>query len=64
MKRLAGNILSWCNNPEAGAICQAENIARHPWLIGNVCLMPDTHEGYGFKMKASAISIQHKRNNK
>lgn len=47
MKKLANNVLSWCENPEEGAIQQAMNIAKHPWLIGNVCLMPDTHEGYG-----------------
>jgi tRNA-splicing ligase RtcB len=47
MIKLANNILSWCNNPEEGAIIQAKNIAEHPWLVGNVCLMPDTHEGYG-----------------
>ena len=40
-------ILCWCKNPEEGAIKQAENIEKHPWLFGNVCLMPDTHEGYG-----------------
>ena len=40
-------ILSWCKNPEEGAIKQAKNIENHPWLVGNVCLMPDTHEGYG-----------------
>lgn len=47
MKKLAENILSWCDNPEEGAIRQAINISKHPWLVGNVCLMPDTHEGYG-----------------
>ena len=47
MKKLADNILSWCDNPEEGAIRQAINISKHPWLVGNVCLMPDTHEGYG-----------------
>lgn len=47
MIKIAENILSWCNNPEEGAIKQAINISQHPWLIGNVCLMPDTHEGYG-----------------
>ncbi len=40
-------ILSWCKNPEDGAIKQANNIEKHPCLVGNVCLMPDTHEGYG-----------------
>ena len=47
MKKLGENILSWCENPEEGAIQQAKNISEHPWLIGNVCLMPDTLEGYG-----------------
>lgn len=47
MIRIAENILSWCNNTEEGALKQAENISKHPWLVGNVCLMPDTHEGYG-----------------
>lgn len=47
MKKIADNILCWCENPEEGAIQQAINISNHPWLIGNVCLMPDTHEGYG-----------------
>lgn len=41
------NILCWCGNPEQGAIDQAMNIAKHPCLVGNVCLMPDTHQGYG-----------------
>lgn len=47
MKKLADNILCWCGNPEEGAVQQAINISKHPWLVGNVCLMPDTHEGYG-----------------
>lgn len=47
MKKLKDNILCWCDNPEQGAINQAINISNHPWLVGNVCLMPDTHEGYG-----------------
>lgn len=47
MEKIRDNILSWCLNPEEGALKQAENISQHPWLIGNVCLMPDTHEGYG-----------------
>lgn len=40
-------ILSWCKNPEDGAMEQANNLLNHPCLIGNVCLMPDTHQGYG-----------------
>lgn len=47
MKKINENILCWCNLPEEGAIKQAINISQHPWLVGNVCLMPDTHEGYG-----------------
>lgn len=47
MNKIEDNILCWCNNPEEGAIQQAKNISKHPWLVGNVCLMPDTHEGYG-----------------
>ena len=40
-------IESWCNNPESGAIEQAENLARLPFLFSHVALMPDTHQGYG-----------------
>lgn len=40
-------ILSWCMNPEPGAIEQARNLSQLPCIIGSVCLMPDTHEGYG-----------------
>ena len=47
MMKLSDNILCWCGNPEEGAVQQAVNISKHPWLVGNVCLMPDTHEGYG-----------------
>lgn len=47
MYKISDNILSWCNKPEEGAVQQAVNISKHPCLIGNVCLMPDTHEGYG-----------------
>ena len=47
MKKLSDNILSWCDAPESGAVAQAVNLSRHPCLVGNVCLMPDTHEGYG-----------------
>lgn len=47
MRKLSDNILCWCGNPEEMAVQQAINISKHPWLVGNVCLMPDTHEGYG-----------------
>ncbi len=40
-------IKSWCNNPEEGCIKQAENLARLPFVFKQVCLMPDTHQGYG-----------------
>jgi tRNA-splicing ligase RtcB len=47
MKKISERILSWCENPEQEAIQQALNIEKHPCLIGNVMLMPDTHTGYG-----------------
>jgi len=40
-------IKSWCNNPEEGAIEQAKNLASLPFIFKQVCLMPDTHQGYG-----------------
>lgn len=40
-------VLCWSKNPGDEAIKQAENIEKHPCLVGNVCLMPDTHSGYG-----------------
>lgn len=40
-------ILSWCENPEEGALEQARNLATLPFLVEHVALMPDTHQGYG-----------------
>lgn len=40
-------IKSWCNEPEEGAIEQARNLAKLPFAFRQVCLMPDTHQGYG-----------------
>ena len=40
-------ILSWCNEPEGGAIEQAMNIARLPFAYHHIALMPDTHQGFG-----------------
>jgi len=40
-------IISWCENPEEGALDQAINISRLPFIVGHVALMPDTHQGYG-----------------
>lgn len=40
-------IKSWCDNPEDTAIVQAKNLARLPFAFKQICLMPDTHQGYG-----------------
>ena len=40
-------IKSWCNSPEEGAIEQARNLSKLPFIFKQVCLMPDTHQGYG-----------------
>ena len=40
-------VKSWCADVEAGALVQAENLARHPALRCHVALMPDCHTGYG-----------------
>lgn len=40
-------IFSWCENPEDSAIEQAKNLASLPFIFKRVCLMPDTHCGYG-----------------
>lgn len=40
-------IMSWCMNPEEGALEQAQNLASLPFLFRHVALMPDTHQGYG-----------------
>lgn len=40
-------IKMWLDEAEEGAICQAKNIANLPFTFKHVCLMPDTHEGYG-----------------
>ena len=47
--RLPGEkpIKSWCENPEEGALSQAINLARLPFIFKHVALMPDTHQGYG-----------------
>lgn len=47
MLKIEDRILSWCTNPEPEALEQARNLTKLPCLVGNVCLMPDTHEGYG-----------------
>jgi len=40
-------IKSWCEEPEQGAISQAIALAHLPFIFKQVCLMPDTHQGYG-----------------
>ncbi len=40
-------IKSWCNNPESGAIDQARNLTKLPFVFKHVALMPDVHQGYG-----------------
>lgn len=42
-----GHIKSWCMEPEDGAIEQATNLTKLPFLFHHVALMPDTHQGYG-----------------
>ena len=37
----------WLDDPEEGAIKQALNLANLPFAYKHVCLMPDTHQGYG-----------------
>lgn len=40
-------IKSWCADPEEGAIEQAKELAKLPFIFKHVALMPDTHQGYG-----------------
>jgi len=37
----------WLNELEPGALKQALNLANLPFAFSHICLMPDTHEGYG-----------------
>ena len=40
-------IKSWCESPEDGAMEQIKNLSSLPFIFKQVCLMPDTHQGYG-----------------
>jgi tRNA-splicing ligase RtcB len=40
-------IKMWVADPEEGALQQAINLANLPFAFGHICLMPDTHQGYG-----------------
>ena len=57
MEKLAENILSWCENLEPAAMQQVQNLSKHPCLVGNVCLMPDAHCGYGMPIGGDSDTI-------
>jgi tRNA-splicing ligase RtcB len=40
-------IKMWLDEAEDGAIEQAKNLANLPFAFSHICLMPDTHQGYG-----------------
>jgi tRNA-splicing ligase RtcB len=40
-------IKMWLDEPEQGALKQALHLANLPFAFSHICLMPDTHEGYG-----------------
>lgn len=40
-------IKMWLNDIETGALIQARNLAKLPFLFRHVALMPDCHQGYG-----------------
>jgi len=40
-------IKMWLDEPEDGALKQAINLANLPFAFSHICLMPDTHQGYG-----------------
>jgi tRNA-splicing ligase RtcB len=40
-------IKMWLDEPEAGSLEQARSLANLPFAFSHVCLMPDTHQGYG-----------------
>jgi tRNA-splicing ligase RtcB len=50
-------IKSWCEAPEDGAIEQAKNLARLPFAFRQICLMPDTHQGYGMPIGGVMATI-------
>jgi len=50
-------IKSWCNNPEDGALGQAYNLANLPFAYKQICLMPDTHQGYGMPIGGVMATI-------
>lgn len=50
-------IKSWCDNPEDGCIAQAKNLANLPFIFKQICLMPDTHQGYGMPIGGVIATI-------
>ncbi len=40
-------IKMWLDEPEEGSVMQAKNLANLPFAFRQICLMPDTHQGYG-----------------
>jgi tRNA-splicing ligase RtcB len=40
-------IKMWLDDPEEGALKQAINLANLPFAFSHICLMSDTHQGYG-----------------
>ena len=40
-------VFSWCPRVEENAMEQIDNLAQLPFLHKRVCIMPDTHFGYG-----------------
>lgn len=40
-------IFNWATELEEGALEQAKNLARLPFVHNHVALMPDCHQGYG-----------------
>jgi len=40
-------VKSWCDHPEEGAVAQALNLSKLPFIYKQVMLMPDCHCGYG-----------------
>lgn len=40
-------VKNWARGAEQGALEQADNLSRLPFVISHVALMPDAHQGYG-----------------
>lgn len=50
-------IMSWCPDPEVGAMNQITDAAKHPAVFKHVALMPDAHQGYGVPI-GSVVALQ------